>query len=91
MFYYNNSMWKLLCLCLLLVLLCPGWTKRNQCPPSASSCEECIQAGPECAWCTAPGTHSRCQTSEALRSTGCPTSHIYKPKGGAQVIRQSSM
>lgn len=84
-------MWKLLSLCLLLLTLsCPGWTKRNRCLTRASSCDECIQAGPHCAWCSQPFSSIRCQTPEALQRQGCPKSHIYNPRGEVQVVKKSS-
>lgn len=84
-------MWKLLSLCLLLLtLLRPGWTKRNRCPTRASSCDECIQAGPQCAWCSQPFSSIHCQTPEALQRRGCPKSHIYNPQGEVPVVKISS-
>ncbi|XP_016893610.1 integrin beta-1-like isoform X2 [Cynoglossus semilaevis] len=76
---------KLLCLCLLLALLGPIWAKKQPCLASASSCDQCIQSSPECAWCTAPGLSSRCQTSRGLRRAGCRKSHIYSPQGEVKV------
>lgn len=84
-------MWKLLSLCLLLLTLsCPGWTKRNRCLTRASSCDECIQAGPHCAWCSQPFSSIRCQTPEALQRQGCPKSHIYNPRGELLVVKINS-
>lgn len=89
--HYNKKMWKLLSLCLLLLtLLRPGWTKRNRCPTRASSCDECIQAGPQCAWCSQPFSSIHCQTPEALQRQGCPKSHIYNPRGEVPVVKISS-
>lgn len=81
---------KLLCLCLLLVLLCPSQAKKEQCLTSASNCDECIQSGPECAWCTEPHSNIRCHTSKGLRTAGCLKAHIYNPQGGMQVVRNGS-
>lgn len=90
-FQYNKRMWKLLSLCLLLLILsCAGRTETNQCPIDASSCDECIQAGPHCAWCSQPFSRSRCQTPGALWSEGCHPTHIYNPQGETIVIMNSS-
>ncbi|XP_018541585.1 integrin beta-1 [Lates calcarifer] len=81
---------KLLCLSLLLALLCTGWTKQQTCLLSASNCDECIQSGPECAWCTAPRSDVRCHTSKGLRRAGCHKSYVYNPQGAVQVVKNDS-
>ncbi|XP_044215552.1 integrin beta-1-like [Thunnus albacares] len=91
MLYCNCRMAvKLLCLCLLLALLFPSWAKKQTCLTSASNCNECIQSGPECAWCTAPHTNTPCHTLRGLQRAGCPKSHIYNPQGRVQVVRNDS-
>ena len=81
---------KLLCLCLLLALLCPSWARKQTCLTSASSCDQCVQSGPECAWCTAPDSDVRCHSMKGLRRAGCPKRHIYNPQGLVQVVKNES-
>lgn len=81
---------KLHCLSLLLLLACYSRAKRPHCPKSATDCDECIRSGPDCAWCTAPDSDIRCQTSKDLRRAGCPKDHIYNPQGGVQVAKNDS-
>ncbi|XP_071327115.1 integrin beta-1-like [Trachinotus anak] len=81
---------KLLPLFLLLGLLCPSWAKKQTCLTSASSCDECIQSGPECAWCTAPHSHIRCHSVRGLQRAGCRKSHVYNPQGTVQVVKNDS-
>ncbi|XP_053289414.1 integrin beta-1 [Pleuronectes platessa] len=81
---------KLLCLCLLLAPLCPSWARKQTCLRSASSCDECVQSGPECAWCTAPNPDVRCHNMKGLRRAGCHKSHIYNPQGLVQVVKNES-
>ncbi|KAG7474198.1 hypothetical protein JOB18_003747 [Solea senegalensis] len=78
---------KLLCLCLLLTLLYPSWAKKHSCPTSASSCDQCLMSGPECAWCTAPNMNIRCHNMKGLRRMGCRKSHTYNPQGEVQIVR----
>lgn len=77
-------------LCLLLTHLLPIWAKEQTCLTSASDCNECIQSGPQCAWCTDPHSKLRCHTLNRLRRAGCPKSHMYNPQGSVQVIRNDS-
>lgn len=81
---------RLYCLCLLLVLLVPSQAKKQRCLMSNSKCDECIQSGPECAWCTAPHSNIRCHTLRGLRRSGCPEGHIYNPQGGVQVVKNGN-
>ena len=82
---------KLLGLGLLLVLLCRSWAKeQTKCRTSAASCDECVQSGPACAWCTAPNANVRCHTLKGLRRAGCPKSHTYNPQGEVQVVKNDT-
>ncbi|XP_069549335.1 integrin beta-1-like [Brachyistius frenatus] len=81
---------KLACVCLLLVLFCLSWAKEPTCVTSASSCDECIQLDPECAWCTAPGANIRCHTVNGLRRAGCGKSYIYNPNSRVEVVKNDS-
>ncbi|XP_078789599.1 putative integrin beta-like protein C05D9.3 [Oryzias latipes] len=87
---------KLLCLLPLLLLLCQRAAgtgvraKPKMCVSSASSCEECIQADPQCAWCLAPNFWFNCHTLETLRKGGCPERHIYNPQSSMQVAKNES-
>lgn len=81
---------KLLCLCLLLVVLCPSWAEEQTCLISASNCEECIQSGPSCAWCTAPRANIRCHTLKGLLRAGCNESYVYNPQSRLQVVKNDS-
>lgn len=85
---------KLLCLCLLLVLvlvlLCPSWAEEQTCLTSASNCDECIQSGPECAWCTAPRSNIRCHTTKGLLRAGCRKRYMYNPRGRVQIVKNDS-
>ncbi|XP_037641480.1 integrin beta-1-like isoform X1 [Sebastes umbrosus] len=81
---------KLLGLCLLLVLLCPSWAEEQTCLTSASNCDECIQSGPACAWCTAPQSTIRCHTLKGLRRAGCRKRYVYNPEGMVQADKNDS-
>lgn len=90
LFYYNCRMAvKLICLTLMLVLLCPIWA-REPCRRSATTCNECIQSGPECAWCTAPQFNIRCHTLKGLLRAGCHKGDMYNPRGDVQVAKNDS-
>ncbi|XP_047455357.1 integrin beta-1-like [Mugil cephalus] len=82
---------KLPRLCLLLALLCPCWAKEQPCRKSATSCDECVQSGPDCAWCTVPNGRTRCHTSERLRRAGCLKRHMYNPRGRVEVVKNDSV
>ncbi|XP_014909048.1 integrin beta-1-like isoform X3 [Poecilia latipinna] len=74
----------------LWLLFCLSWAQEQRCLQSASSCDECIQAGSGCAWCNSPQAHIRCATTEKLQSTGCHGRHIYNPSGSIQVVKNDS-
>ncbi|XP_015236285.1 PREDICTED: integrin beta-1-A-like [Cyprinodon variegatus] len=78
---------KLLFLWLLLLQFSLSWTEEQRCLKYASSCDQCILAGSECAWCTSPGVNIRCATTEHLQSSGCPRSQIYNPTGRVWVLK----
>ncbi|KAJ3597889.1 hypothetical protein NHX12_001405 [Muraenolepis orangiensis] len=74
---------------LLLGLVCPNWAHKGRCPHK-QTCDKCIQAGPECAWCTQLDiTVPRCNTEDKLVKGGCD-GHIYNPKGGLRSITNES-
>ncbi|XP_024122859.1 integrin beta-1 isoform X3 [Oryzias melastigma] len=87
---------KLLCLLPLLLLSCQraagtgGRVKAQTCVTSTSSCEECIQADPECAWCLAPQSRIRCHKFGRLQRAGCPEKYIYNPQSSMQVAKNES-
>lgn len=81
---------KLLYFGLLLVLVCCCWAKKQQCLKSIHTCDECIQSGSECAWCTAPDSKIRCHTLSGLERAGCLPEHVYNPQGGVQIARNDS-
>uniref|UniRef100_A0A8D0GEG9 Integrin beta n=1 Tax=Sphenodon punctatus TaxID=8508 RepID=A0A8D0GEG9_SPHPU len=62
---------------------------------NAKSCGECIQAGPNCGWCTNPNflqegepTSARCDDLAALKTKGFPSDEIEDPRG-SQDIRKN--
>lgn len=81
---------KLSHLFLLQVMPSLSLTSGHKCSTSDSSCNQCIQSGPECAWCTAPNSNIHCHTVKGLQRAGCHKGHIYKPQSSVQVIRNDS-
>ncbi|XP_005375961.1 PREDICTED: integrin beta-2 isoform X2 [Chinchilla lanigera] len=76
--------------CLLLALLglhCLGSALSQECTKyKVSTCRDCIQSGPGCAWCqkpnfTGPGEpdSARCDTREQLLKKGCAPDDIMNP------------
>ncbi|KAK7816136.1 hypothetical protein U0070_023619 [Myodes glareolus] len=73
-----------------------GQTDKNRClKANAKSCGECIQAGPNCGWCTnttflqeGMPTSARCDDLEALKKKGCQPSDIENPRG-SQTIKKN--
>ncbi|XP_073485974.1 integrin beta-1-A-like isoform X2 [Aquarana catesbeiana] len=62
----------------------------------ARSCGECIEAGPNCGWCTkvdflqeGKPTSARCDDLAALKSKGCPEEDIQNPRGSKVKIRDN--
>ncbi|XP_012497634.1 PREDICTED: integrin beta-1 [Propithecus coquereli] len=73
-----------------------GQTDENRClKANAKSCGECIQAGPNCGWCTnstflqeGMPTSARCDDLEALKKRGCHPDDIENPRG-SKVIKKN--
>lgn len=53
----------------------------------ADTCHDCIGAGPDCGWCTAPDnyTQNRCDTLYNLQASGCPSPFVYSPTNQYEV------
>ncbi|XP_037308787.1 integrin beta-1-like [Pungitius pungitius] len=75
---------------LLLVLSCLCCAEELKCSTSAHKCDECIQSGPACAWCSAPNSNLRCDTLKGLRRAGCLKSYVFNPRGRVQVVKNDS-
>ncbi|XP_030054948.1 integrin beta-1 isoform X1 [Microcaecilia unicolor] len=65
---------------------------------NAKSCGECIQAGPNCGWCTkldflqeGETTSARCDDLATLLSKGCPLSMTENPRGSQKVSRNKDV
>ncbi|KAM5157108.1 integrin beta-1 [Mantella aurantiaca] len=63
---------------------------------NAKSCGECIQAGPNCGWCTkvdflqeGEPTSARCDDLAALKSKGCPEDAIENPRGSKAKLKDN--
>ncbi|XP_056375441.1 integrin beta-1 isoform X2 [Hyla sarda] len=63
---------------------------------NAKSCGECIQAGPNCGWCTkvdflqeGEPTSARCDELAALKSKGCPQESIQNPRGSKGTLKDN--
>lgn len=61
------------------------WAKTPTCLKSATTCEECIQSGPDCGWCMDPKSAPFCDTAEMLHSGLC--SQVYDPRGDLLILR----
>ncbi|XP_067870723.1 integrin beta-1-like isoform X1 [Heterodontus francisci] len=81
-----------------MLICCWMWCDLAHSDPSeclkanAKSCEECIQAGKNCGWCTKAGflrkgesTTARCDDIESLQKRGCTTENIENPRGSLRV------
>lgn len=75
---------------LLLVLSCLSGAEEQKCSTSAHNCDECIQSGPACAWCSAPNANIRCDTLKGLQRAGCHKSYVFNPRGRVQVVKNDS-
>lgn len=86
----------LLRLCICAFCLCQSLAQPdgNEClAASAKSCGECIQAGPNCGWCTDASflqegmpTSARCDVISALKEKGCPANKIENPRGSRTIL-----
>ncbi|XP_040208570.1 integrin beta-1-A isoform X2 [Rana temporaria] len=63
---------------------------------NAKSCGECIQAGPNCGWCTkvdflqeGEPTSARCDDLAALKTKGCLEEHIQNPRGSKEKLKDN--
>ncbi|KAM8967513.1 integrin beta-1 isoform 2-T2 [Pelodytes ibericus] len=63
---------------------------------NAKSCGECIQAGPNCGWCSevdflqeGEPTSARCDDLAALKLKGCPDNQVQNPRGSKRKLRDS--
>ncbi|EHH64644.1 hypothetical protein EGM_17917 [Macaca fascicularis] len=76
-----------------------GQTDENRClKANAKSCGECIQAGPNCGWCTnstflqeGMPTSARCDDLEALKKKGCPPDDIENPRGSKDIKKNKNV
>ncbi|XP_023597744.1 integrin beta-1 [Trichechus manatus latirostris] len=76
-----------------------GQTDENRClKANAKSCGECIQAGPNCGWCTnltflqeGMPTSARCDDLEALKKKGCHPDDIENPRGSKDVKKNKNV
>ncbi|XP_078393745.1 integrin beta-1-like isoform X1 [Cetorhinus maximus] len=86
--YILNAM--LICCCMWQSLAHSG---PSECiKANAKSCEECIQVGKHCGWCTKAEflrkgelTWSRCDNIKSLKKRGCGMEDIENPKGSLRV------
>uniref|UniRef100_A0A8C1MBM3 Integrin beta n=1 Tax=Cyprinus carpio TaxID=7962 RepID=A0A8C1MBM3_CYPCA len=65
------------------ILLIFRFMNSNSCiSANAQTCEECIQIGPQCAWCRdLDFTSSRCNDKDSLEKAGCTPLGIENPRG----------
>ncbi|XP_044280590.1 integrin beta-1 isoform X1 [Varanus komodoensis] len=85
---------------LLSCLIVCGFTQQggNNCiKANAKSCADCIQAGPNCGWCTnrtflqeGESTAARCNDLEVLR-TKCPLDEIENPRGSQEMQKNKEV
>ncbi|XP_018418754.1 PREDICTED: integrin beta-1 [Nanorana parkeri] len=84
-------------LCLCSFLYCSAQQSGTEClKANAKSCGECIQAGPNCGWCTkvdflqeGEPTSARCDDLAALKSKGCPEETIQNPRGSKEKLKDN--
>lgn len=76
---------KVLSLVLLVSFLCLSWGKSPTRLKSATTCEECVQSGPDFGWCMDPNSAPLCGTAETLHSRRC--SKVYDPRGKVMILR----
>ncbi|KAL4635627.1 integrin beta-2 isoform X2 [Arapaima gigas] len=71
-------------------------SQKEECPKTiVTSCKDCINAGPFCAWCnklnfTKRGEPDsvRCDTREVLRTRGCEGDNVIFPEGKPSIISE---
>ncbi|CAD7691041.1 integrin beta-1 isoform 1-T2 [Lycaon pictus] len=76
-----------------------GQADENRClKANAKSCGECIQAGPNCGWCTnstflqeGMPTSARCDDLEALKKKGCHPDDIENPRGSKDIKKNKNV
>ncbi|XP_040208567.1 integrin beta-1-A-like [Rana temporaria] len=84
-------------LCLVSFLYSNAQQSGTEClQANAKSCGECIQAGPNCGWCTKVDflqegelTSARCDDLAALKSKGCPEDDIQNPRGSKEKLKDN--
>uniref|UniRef100_A0A671PNA3 Integrin beta n=1 Tax=Sinocyclocheilus anshuiensis TaxID=1608454 RepID=A0A671PNA3_9TELE len=57
---------------------------------NALSCDECLQLGPQCAWCTLQVT-TRCDTPEALLQKGCSGEFVEFPVTNVKILKDQGL
>ncbi|NWQ81220.1 ITB2 protein, partial [Columbina picui] len=81
------------------VLLLVTTASATECPKiKVRTCNDCIQSGPDCAWCKQPGFTKagepdsvRCDTVEQLQQRGCPQDEIQFPNSSATMTQNSPL
>lgn len=64
---------------------------------NALSCDECLQLGPQCAWCTLQNftdffpIDERCDTPEALLQKGCSGEFVEFPITNVKVLKDQGL
>ncbi|XP_061743300.1 integrin beta-6 isoform X1 [Nerophis ophidion] len=88
----------LLLLDLTWTLCCWISTVEGSCPTGgAVTCEQCLQLGPDCAWCTQENFSSwlavsqRCDTPAGLLGKGCAGTHLQFPVSEAQILQDQPL
>ncbi|XP_072268760.1 integrin beta-1 isoform X2 [Pyxicephalus adspersus] len=84
-------------LCLCSLLYSNAQQSSTEClKANAKSCGECIQAGPNCGWCTkvdflqeGEPTSARCDDLASLKNKGCPENHIQNPRGSKEKLKDN--
>ncbi|KAM9397997.1 integrin beta-6 isoform 2-T7 [Salvelinus alpinus] len=84
----------------LLVLILRHWINNVEgtCSVgSAVTCDECLQLGPHCAWCTQENftdsflISERCDTPYLLQERGCPQDQVEFPVTNSEVLRDQPL
>ncbi|XP_026136716.1 integrin beta-1-like isoform X2 [Carassius auratus] len=68
-------------------------TESNRCiSANAKTCAECIQIGPQCAWCKdLDFESSRCDEKDSLEKAGCTLPGIENPRGFVSIDKNKSV